>query len=156
MSSDAAVRKAAPGLPPDIVQVTDPTMPQGKNVRLRLLKQDKLRFKAQFDQARRDGIKIAGPAIVAIVAPSPEGKRECGVICSKKYSLLSVVRNRARRLLWESFRMLKPDLSPCRILLIPRRKLMNYNRMQATAELTELLKKQQVIVTANAPSAPEY
>ncbi|MBR2344653.1 MAG: ribonuclease P protein component [Lentisphaeria bacterium] len=109
-----------------------------------------MRFKAQFDQVRRNGIKVVGSAIVAIVAPSPEGDIECGVICSKKYSLLSVVRNRARRLLWESFRMLKPDLSPCHIVLIPRRKLMSYNRIQATAELTALLTKQAVLVREDA------
>ena len=93
-------------------------------MRLRLNKKDKLRFKAQFDRIRRDGVKSAGPAIVAVVMPIPEGRAACGVICSRKYSLKSVVRNRARRLLWESFRMLKPELSPCHILLIPRRKLM--------------------------------
>ena len=108
---------------------------------MRLNKCDKLRFKAQFDQVRRDGVKFASPGVVAIVAPSPANKIECGVICSKKYSLLSVVRNRARRLLWESFRMIKPDLSPCRILLIPRRKMMEYNRERVTAELVFLLKK---------------
>lgn len=119
-------------------------MPEGSRVRLRLNKSDKLRFKAQFDQARREGVKYAGPGMVVIVAPAPEGKIECGVICSKKYSLLSVVRNRARRLLWESFRMLKPELSPCRILLIPRRKMMEYDRCRATAELAYLLKKHNV------------
>ncbi|MBR7121535.1 MAG: ribonuclease P protein component, partial [Lentisphaeria bacterium] len=73
-----------------------------------------------------------------------------------KYSLLSVVRNRARRLMWESFRMLKPDLSPCRILLIPRRRMMNYSRQQATAELAEILIARQVLHPAeNTLSQPE-
>ena len=112
---------------------------QGERVRLRLRKSDKLRFKAQFDQVRRDGVKCTGPAVVAIVASSPEERSECGVICSRKYSLKSVVRNRARRLLWESFRMLKPGLSPCRILLIPRRKLMTAGRVEVTEELKQLL-----------------
>jgi ribonuclease P protein component len=115
--------------------------------RLRLKKQDKLRFKSQFEQIRRDGIKSVTSGMVVVVAPSPEGRLECGVICSKKYSLLSVVRNRARRLMWESFRMLKPNLSPCRILLIPRQKMKKYNRQQATAELSEILIKQQVLTT---------
>ncbi|MCI5778914.1 MAG: ribonuclease P protein component [Lentisphaeria bacterium] len=108
-------------------------------MRLRLNKKDKLRFKAQFDRIRRDGVKSAGPAIVAVVMPIPEGRAACGVICSRKYSLKSVVRNRARRLLWESFRMLKPELSPCHILLIPRRKLMDLRQTQVVAELARLL-----------------
>ena len=116
-----------------------------RDIRFRLKKKEKLRFKSQFDQIRRDGSKSVAPGMVVVVAPSPENRLECGVICSKKYSLLSVVRNRARRLMWESFRMLKPDLSPCRILLIPRRKMMNYNRQQTTAELKKILTEQKVL-----------
>ncbi|MBE6355791.1 MAG: ribonuclease P protein component [Lentisphaerae bacterium] len=125
-----------------------------RQIRFRLKKSEKLRFKSQFDQLRRDGVKSVAPGMVVVVAPSPENRLECGVICSKKYSLLSVVRNRARRLMWESFRMLKPDLSPCRILLIPRRKMQNYNRIQATAELSGILKKQQVM-RSEVPSDQE-
>ena len=131
--------------------MTVSVVPKGDKIRLRLGKKDKLRFKSQFDQVRREGVKIASPGIVAIVAPSPEGRLECGVICSKKYSLLSVVRNRARRLLWESFRMLKPEISVCRILLIPRRRMMGYDRMQAAAELAELLVKQNVLAPEKLP-----
>ena len=108
-------------------------------VRLRLRKQDKIHLKSQFDQIRRDGKKFLAPGVVAVVAPAPSGRLECGVICSKKYSLLSVSRNRARRLLWESFRMLKPDLAVCRVLLIPRKRMMKYNRIQATREVAGLL-----------------
>ena len=118
---------------------------EAAKVRLRLHKRDRIHLKAQFDQVRRDGVKQVGPAIVAVVAPSPSGRVECGVICSKHYSLLSVTRNRARRLLWESFRMLKPDLAPCRIVLIPRRKLMKYDRIRTTLELAGLLAAGQVI-----------
>ena len=131
-------------------------MPENSgNKHLRLNKSDKLRFKAQFDQIRRDGVKMVTPGMVVVVAPSPEGRLECGVICSKKYSLLSVVRNRARRLMWESFRMLKPVLSPCRILLIPRRRMKDYNRIQTTAELVEILKKQQVLIRDAADRLPQ-
>ena len=126
-----------------------------REVRFRLKKNEKLRFRAQFDQIRRDGIKSVAPGMVVVVAPSPENRLECGVICSKKYSLLAVVRNRARRLMWESFRMLKPGLSPCRILIIPRRKMMNYNRPQATAELAAILIKQRVMDAENTPQLPE-
>jgi len=111
--------------------------------RLSLRKSDKLVRKSQFDQVRKDGRKSAGPGLVAVVAPCSESG--CGVICSKKYSLLAVERNRARRLLWESFRMLKPHLPPCRLVLIPRQKLKTYKSGQALAELAELLAKQGVL-----------
>ncbi|MBQ9786648.1 MAG: ribonuclease P protein component [Lentisphaeria bacterium] len=128
---------------------------KGNRERLRLNKLDKLKYKSQFDQIRREGVKSVAPGMVVVVAPAPEGRLECGVICSKKYSLLSVVRNRARRLMWESFRMLKPELSPCRILLIPRRKMKNSDRMQVTAELKEILKKQGVLKDPGQVLPPE-
>ncbi|MBQ9087702.1 MAG: ribonuclease P protein component [Lentisphaeria bacterium] len=114
-------------------------------VRLRLRKQDKIHLKSQFDQIRKDGRKYLSPGVVAVVAPSPSGRLECGVICSKKYSLLSVTRNRARRLLWESFRMLKPDLAVCRVLLIPRKRMMKYDRVQTTQEVAGLLAQSGVL-----------
>ena len=122
-------------------------------VRLRLRKEDKIHLKSQFDQIRKDGVKFLAPGVVAVVAPSPAGRVECGVICSKKYSLLSVTRNRARRLLWESFRMLKPDLELCRILLIPRKRMMKYNRIQATREVARLLADAGVL-SADAAKSP--
>ena len=116
---------------------------QDRGSRLSLKKSDKLVYKSQFDQVRRDGKKTVGPGLVVAVAPCDE--IGCGVICSRKFSLLAVERNRARRLLWESFRMLKPHLPPCRLVLIPRQKLKKYKRQQATAELTKLLAQQGVI-----------
>ncbi|MBE6359216.1 MAG: ribonuclease P protein component [Lentisphaerae bacterium] len=126
------------------------------DIRFRLKKREKLRFKSQFDQIRCDGVKSVAPGMVVVVAPSPENRLECGVICSKKYSLLAVVRNRARRLMWESFRMLKPELSPCRILLIPRRKMKGYKQIQALEELTDILSSQHVLRNPSKnPPPPE-
>ena len=122
-------------------------------VRLRLRKQDKIHLKSQFDQIRRDGKKFLAPGVVAVVAPSPTGRLECGVICSKKYSLLSVTRNRARRLLWESFRMLKPDLAVSRILLIPRKRMLKYDRVQTTKEIAVML-AEAGILSAEAAVSP--
>lgn len=128
--------------------------PSGESaVRLRLRKQDKIHLKSQFDQIRQDGTKYLSPGVVAVVAPSPSGRLECGVICSRKYSVLSVVRNRARRLLWESFRMLKPDLPVCRILLIPRKRMKKYNRIQTTRELAGLL-AQAGVLSPEAAASP--
>ena len=121
------------------------TQPPSGELRLRVRKQDKIHLKSQFDQIRRDGKKFLASGVVAVVAPSPTGRLECGVICSKKYSLLSVTRNRARRLLWESFRMLKPDLSVCRILLIPRKRMLKYDRVQTTREIAKMLAEAEVL-----------
>ena len=71
--------------------------------------------------------------------PSP--RLECGVICSKKYSLLSVERNRARRLLWEAFRLLKPQIEPSRLVLIARMRLKTASGNQVREELAKLLQR---------------
>jgi len=96
-----------------------------------------LTLKAEFDYVRQNGRKFAAPALVAVVAPGE--KVRCGVICGKKYSLLSVNRNRARRLMWESFRLLKPAISPCTLILIPRQKMAHCTRQQVTSQLAQLL-----------------
>jgi len=120
-----------------------------------LLKSDKLRCKTEFDQVRRDGKKQVGRGMLVVAAPAPDGLLRCGVVCGKKYSLLAVERNRARRLMWESFRLLKPEISVCRIVLIPRRNMMKWKRGQATQELARLLVQAGVLPQAIADSPPE-
>ena len=121
--------------------------------RLSLCKQDKLVRKSQFDYVRTHGRKIVGPALIAVVAPCDEPG--CGVICSRKFSLLAVERNRARRLLWESYRLLKPELLPCRMILIPRQRLKTMKRQDAAKELIGLLQKQGVLKRTEEISSSE-
>ncbi len=122
--------------------------------RKRLLKEDKLRLKAEFDQVRAEGIKQAGRYLVAVVAPAPDERRRCGVICGRKFSLLAVRRNRARRLLWESFRLLKPEISVCRLILIPRRPISRAKRPEVTREMAVLLHRGGVLPESVADSPP--
>ena len=94
--------------------------------------------------------------MVAVCAPPPDEKSvRCGVICGRKYSLLAVRRNRARRLMWESYRLLKGYLPPCRLILIPRRRLENYKRQEATRELAGLLAEAGLLAPETAASPPE-
>jgi ribonuclease P protein component len=120
-----------------------------------LRKPEKLRFKAEFDQVRLNGKKLVGSAFLAVCAPSPDGMTRCGVICSRKYSLLAVKRNRARRLLWESFRLLKQNMSVCHMILIPRRKMEFRKRQQVTAELAGMLAKEGLLPQEIADLPPE-
>ncbi|MBO5645181.1 MAG: ribonuclease P protein component [Lentisphaeria bacterium] len=108
-----------------------------------LCKKDKLRLKAQFDDVRQRGVRQAGPAVVAAVAPFEQ--LQCGVVCGRKFDLLAVKRNRARRLLWESFRLLKPYIKPCRIVLIPRRRILKYSAQRTMQELAGLLAQHGVL-----------
>lgn len=125
----------------------------GNSGRRTLGKRDKFTLKNDFDEVRRRGKKIASPGIVAVIAPGD--RTRCGVVCGKKYSLSSVVRNRARRLLWESFRLLKPEISPCHLILIPRRKMTSYRRPQVTVELARILAQEKLLPPSVAACPPE-
>lgn len=107
--------------------------------RLTLKKSDKLRRRVEFEEARRDGVKEVGTFLLLVHLPA--SRVECGVICSKKYSLLSVERNRARRLLWEGFRLLKPRMLPVRLILIARNRLKECKSPQVRQEMEVLLRR---------------
>ncbi len=124
-------------------------------VRRTLSKKDKLRFKSEFDYVRASGRKAVGKSMLAVVAPPPDALLKCGVVCGRKFSTLAVTRNRARRLLWESFRLLKPETAPCRMVLIPRRSIMGMKRQAVTGELAQLLFQLGVLDRCSAVSPPE-
>ena len=117
--------------------------------RLTLKKSDKLRHRVQFEEARRDGVKEVGSFLLLVHLSA--SKVECGVICSKKYSLLSVERNRARRLLWEAFRLLKPQIKPARLVLIARMHLKKCSGNQVREELKELLRRVGLLIEPEPP-----
>ena len=116
----------------------------GKSVpvlRHRLLKSDKITLKADFTAVRENGRSAAGHLLVAATAASENGRLQAGVICGRKFCTKAVVRNRARRLVWESFRMLKPQLSACRLVFIPRQRIKQAKCADVTREMEKLLKK---------------
>lgn len=93
--------------------------------------------------------------MLAVYAPAPDETLRCGVICGKKYSLLAVKRNRARRLFWESFRLLKEFLPTFHYVLIPRKRIEHKMRQEVTRELAGLLAKEGLIPQSVADSPPE-
>ena len=102
---------------------------------------DKLSLKSDFAQARERGRKLTSQLMVALIAEDSEPELpRCGVVCGRKFSLRAVDRNRARRLLWESFRLLKPDILPCQMILIPRRRILDCKMQDALRQLKRLLK----------------
>lgn len=115
-----------------------------------LKKPDKLRFKSEFDRVRSDGTKLVGPSMLLVYADAPDSFLRCGVICGKKYSLLAVKRNRARRLLWESFRLLRETLPAKWIVLIPRSRMKHRKRQEVTREMAELLTRANLIPSGAA------
>ena len=114
-------------------------------VRHRLLKSDKLLLKTDFDAVKLNGRSAAGALLVAAVTDSENGKLQTGVICGRKFCIRAVVRNRARRLVWESFRMLKPAIKPCRLVFIPRQRIKQVKCADVMREMEKLLTKLNLI-----------
>ena len=88
--------------------------------------------------------------MLLVYADAPDSLRRCGVICGKKYSLLAVKRNRARRLLWESFRLLRETIPAKWIILIPRNRMKHRKRQEVTREMAELLTRANLIPPGSA------
>ncbi|MBR2374573.1 MAG: ribonuclease P protein component [Lentisphaeria bacterium] len=120
---------------------------------LRLRKNSKLQRKSEFERLKSAPYRRAGSLMAVSVAPGEGRFARCGVICSRKYSLLAVERNRARRLLWESFRLLGDRILPCRMVLIPRHRMKKATLTTVMQELESLLAPAGVLTTEN-PEVP--
>ena len=111
----------------------------------RLLKSDKITLKTDFMAVKESGRSAAGALLVTAAADSVNGRLQAGVICGRKFCTKAVVRNRARRLVWESFRMLKPQLQACRLVFIPRQRIKQAKCADVMREMEKLLRKLQLI-----------
>ena len=115
-------------------------MPEAQKKLSGLAKSVKICHRADFDRLRSAGRSFAAETLVLVFLDHSELR--CGVVCSKRYSTLSVERNRARRLLWESFRIVRPHLTGKGMFLaIARRGMKGKKRQDVTRDLVRLLKK---------------
>ena len=105
----------------------------------------KFTLKSDFDAVKNEGRSAAGALLVAAATVSENGRLQTGVICGRKFCTKAVVRNRARRLVWESFRLLKPTIKPCRLVFIPRQRIRQAKCADVMYEMEKLLKKLQLI-----------
>ncbi len=77
----------------------------------------RLRTKAEFDRVFRRGRRLEGRLFALIVAPNGGEQDRLGLAISRRVGG-AVTRNRARRLLRESFRRLPPPLRPAFDLVV--------------------------------------
>ncbi len=102
----------------------------------------RLRNRWQLDVMRERGSKAAGRRFVLIVLKSPpDGTRRVAFLISRKFSLLAVERNRARRLFREVFRRWYPSLPPVWLLFIPRQRLKDAKLADLLQELPHLAER---------------
>lgn len=96
----------------------------------------RLRTRRQLDVVRRQGRSRAGARCVLVAAEGEDGERRLAIIISRRYSPKAVVRNRARRLFREAYRLLYPNLKPMWLILIPRRRMAEARLNDVLVELT--------------------
>lgn len=116
-----------------------------ENGRSSLRKQEKLRTRKDFDALKEHGKACRDPFFTVLVrAAEPDDPLRdfrYGVICSRKLHHSAVVRNRARRLVTETFRLCKESILPCSILVIPRRAIFGAKQQDVQVRLLRTLKK---------------
>ena len=124
-----------------------------------LRKQEKLRTRKDFDALKEHGKACRDPFFTVLVQTAgpddPVRITRYGVICSRKLHHSAVVRNRARRLISETFRLCKENILPCSILVIPRRTIFGAKQQEVQEHLLRTLKKAGLIrekQTADTPS----
>ena len=125
-----------------------------------LRKQEKLRTRKDFDALKEHGKACRDSFFTVLVQAAEPGNPvqnlRYGIICSRKLHHSAVVRNRARRLITETFRLCKENILPCGILVIPRRAIFGAKQQEVQEHLLRTLKKAGLIrerQTADTPSA---
>ncbi len=102
----------------------------------------KIKLKSEFDSVKHGGRRITAQYFIMLVAGGVFGTSlKCGIICSRKFDKRAVKRNRARRLLWEAFRLTAGEISPCGIILIPRRGILKVKMQDVKGAFVNTLKK---------------
>ena len=125
-----------------------------------LRKREKLRTRKDFDALKEHGKACRDPFFTVLVLAAepddPVQNLRYGIICSRKLHHSAVVRNRARRLITETFRLCKENILPCGILVIPRRAIFGAKQQEVQEHLLRTLKKAGLIrekQIADTPSA---
>jgi ribonuclease P protein component len=106
-----------------------------------LNRDDTLHLKSEFNYVKQNGKKFVGRYMLLITAPSDEKHVRIGIICGKRFSKKAVTRNRARRLIKESFRLIKNGVRTSHCIFIVRQKMKNAKMPEVQKEMIRLMQK---------------
>ena len=111
----------------------------------RLPKQNRLRKPKEFRRVYAEGVRIKGRFMTAFILPSETSFQRIGITASKKAIGNAVSRNRAKRLLRESFRLSKLELNELENnydwVLNARRNLLDIKMPEALEDFQEIVEK---------------
>ncbi len=100
-----------------------------------------LRRWSEFEHVKKNGSRLADADMILVHCISPDGKLKIGIICGKKFDRRAVKRNRARRVVRESFRLIRNGIKESHLLIIPKKRLMGTPSAEVQRELIKLLSK---------------
>jgi ribonuclease P protein component len=100
---------------------------------------ERLRNRAQYEAVYEQGSKRSGRLMTLFVLENAAGHARLGIAATRKLGS-AVVRNRAKRLVREVFRLNKPPAG-VDIVVIPRRELVDSGPDSIAAELAALMKR---------------
>jgi ribonuclease P protein component len=109
-------------------------------VKLTLRKAQRMQHGVEFRRAREQGRKVTGPLMLLNVLRSDSlTGRRLGVVTSRQLGG-AVVRNRARRILREAWRLIQDQVAEhCDIVIVARRGIVDRSMQEAQQELVRLL-----------------
>jgi len=109
-----------------------------KEIRFTFKKWERLRKKKEFQSVFESGRKTAGKLLVLVYKENELGFPRAGFIVSKKVSKKAVERNRAKRLMRETFRLNKHLLKPFDIIFIAKKEILGKKRQDVEKDFLSI------------------
>jgi len=112
-----------------------------EKIRFTFKKHEKLRKQKEFERVFREGKSYGGSTVAFYFAESEVEFPRAGFIASKKISKKAVIRNRAKRLMREVFRLNKHRLKPVDIIFIARKGIVGKKFKEVEEDFLNLARK---------------
>lgn len=106
-----------------------------------VLKCHKMCLGFEFERLRTQGVKEVGRYLLMVWYQPETPELKIGVICSRKFHKHAIKRNRARRMIWESMRLLQVEHLGLQkhLLFIPRKAILLAKQPEIQKEISALL-----------------
>ncbi len=100
----------------------------------------------EFRYLKEHGQSIVGKSLVLAHTLAPDEKTRLGIIVTKKFNKRAVKRNRAYRIVRESFRLIKECVKESTwLVVIARKQLEGKSAVEVQNELLELLQNEKLV-----------
>ena len=115
---------------------------------------ESLRCRSEFDKVKQIGRRESSGLFTMLWIPEDGEFRRCGIICSRKFHVRAVKRNRARRLVRESLRLIGAEnVQPCSLVIIPRRGILKVKMPVVKNALENAMKRAGILIDQTPDSS---